>query len=93
MQRGGLEAFDVENLRRHYARTLNIWAENFEKRADEARQQVDDEKFRIWRVYLAGCAYAFTNDDVSIFQIVCRKAGRSADTLPWSRRYIYNKPL
>lgn len=91
-QRGGLEAVDVESLRRHYAHTLNLWAENFEAHADEARRLVDDEKFRIWRVYLAGCAYAFENDDVSIYQIVCRKAGRSAKTLPWSRRYMYDRP-
>ncbi|MBV8260623.1 MAG: class I SAM-dependent methyltransferase, partial [Paraburkholderia sp.] len=56
MQRGGLEAVDVESLRRHYARTLDIWAENFEAHAAKARTLVDDEKFRIWRVYLAGCA-------------------------------------
>ncbi|MDE1183135.1 cyclopropane-fatty-acyl-phospholipid synthase family protein [Paraburkholderia sp.] len=93
LQRGGLEAVDVESLRRHYAHTLDLWAENFEAHADEARKLVDDEKFRIWRVYLAGCAYAFENDDVSIYQVVCRKAGRSATTLPWSRRYIYDKPL
>ncbi|MGL1456389.1 class I SAM-dependent methyltransferase, partial [Vibrio parahaemolyticus] len=30
MQEGGLEAFDVENLRRHYARTCSLWADNFE---------------------------------------------------------------
>jgi cyclopropane-fatty-acyl-phospholipid synthase len=95
MQRGGLEAFDVENLRRHYARTLNLWADRFEQHSELAQSLVDEEKFRIWRVYLAGCAYAFTNDDVAIYQIVCRKAGRPADTLPWSRRYIYEtaKPL
>ncbi|HLX02146.1 MAG TPA: cyclopropane-fatty-acyl-phospholipid synthase family protein [Trinickia sp.] len=93
MQRGGLEAVDVESLRRHYAHTLDIWADNFEAKAEEAKKLVDDEKFRIWRVYLAGCAYAFEHDDVSLFQVVCRKAGRSATTLPWSRRYMYEKPL
>ena len=92
-QRAGLEAVDVESLRRHYARTLDIWTENFERNAEAARKLVDDEKFRIWRVYLAGCAYAFEHDDVSIFQIVCRKAGRSAKTLPWSRRYMYEHAL
>ena len=89
MQRGGIEALDIECLRRHYAHTLDIWAENFEARAEVAKKLVDDEKFRIWRVYLAGCAYAFENDDVSIYQVVCRKAGRSAQTLAWSRRYMY----
>jgi cyclopropane-fatty-acyl-phospholipid synthase len=93
MQRGGLEAIDVESLRRHYAHTLNAWADRFEANAQEAKQLVDDEHFRIWRVYLAGCAYAFENDDVSIYQVICRKAGRSAKTLPWSRRYIYDKAL
>jgi cyclopropane-fatty-acyl-phospholipid synthase len=93
MQRGGLEAFDIESLRRHYAHTLSIWTENFEVHAEEARKLVDDEKFRIWRVYLAGCAYAFEHDDVSIYQVVCRKAGQSAKTLPWSRRYMYDRPL
>ncbi|WP_233862336.1 SAM-dependent methyltransferase [Paraburkholderia adhaesiva] len=92
-QRGGLEAVDVESLRRHYAHTLDMWAANFEARAQEAKKLVEDEKFRIWRVYLAGCAYAFEHDDVSIYQIVCRKAGRSAATLPWSRRYMYERPL
>jgi cyclopropane-fatty-acyl-phospholipid synthase len=93
MQMGGLEAVDVESLRRHYAHTLDIWADNFEAKAEEAKKLVDDEKFRIWRVYLAGCAYAFEHDDVSLYQVVCRKAGRSATTLPWSRRYMYEKPL
>jgi cyclopropane-fatty-acyl-phospholipid synthase len=89
MQRGGLEVFDVENLRRHYARTCGIWAENFEDRAEEIRSLVDDRRFRIWRVYLAGCAYAFAQDWVSLYQVVCTKANRDAARLPWSRRYIY----
>ena len=95
MQRGGLEVLDVESLRRHYARTLSIWTENFELHAAQIHALVDEEKFRIWRVYLAGCAYAFENDDVSIFQVLCRKAGRSAQQIPWSRRYMYEsgKPL
>ncbi|THJ35655.1 class I SAM-dependent methyltransferase [Lampropedia aestuarii] len=91
-QRGSFEVVDVENLRRHYARTLQLWSQNFEAHAATIRQQVDEEKFRIWRVYLAGCAYAFENDDVSIYQSVLRKAGRAASTLPWSRRYMYSSP-
>lgn len=90
MQQGGLEAFDVENLRRHYAQTLCCWSDAYEANSAKLRTLVDEEKFRIWRVYLAGCAYAFENDDVAIYQIVGRKAGRAAKTLPWSRRYIYD---
>jgi cyclopropane-fatty-acyl-phospholipid synthase len=89
MQEGGLEALDVENLRRHYVRTCNTWVDNFEANADRIRQLVDPKRFRIWRVYLAGCAYAFANDWVSLNQIVCSKAGRDVSSLPWSRRHMY----
>lgn len=89
MQEGGLEAFDVENLRRHYAQTLSIWSSNFEAHAETIRQMVGEKRYRIWRVYLMGCAHAFETDDVSIYQVICRKSGRQASGLPWSRRYIY----
>jgi cyclopropane-fatty-acyl-phospholipid synthase len=89
MQIGGLEPLDVENLRRHYARTCSLWADNFEARAEEIRKAVDDKRFRIWRVYLAGCSYAFEHDWISLNQVVCGKAERRASALPWSRRYMY----
>jgi cyclopropane-fatty-acyl-phospholipid synthase len=92
MQAGGLEPFDVENLRRHYARTCGIWAENFEDHADQIRKLVDDKRFRIWRVYLAGCAYAFAQDWISLYQVACTKSNSDASTLPWSRRYMYLNP-
>jgi cyclopropane-fatty-acyl-phospholipid synthase len=90
MQEGGLEALDVENLRRHYARTCSAWADNFEANAERIKHMVDDKRFRIWRVYLAGCAYAFAEDWVSLYQVVCTKAGRDVNTLPLSRRYMYS---
>ncbi|CAN5261012.1 cyclopropane-fatty-acyl-phospholipid synthase family protein [soil metagenome] len=90
MQKAGLEVCDVESLRRHYARTLNIWAENFEAHADEARRLAGDKRFRIWRVYLAGCAKAFEEDWISIFQVLaCKSGGGVQNTLPLSREYQY----
>ncbi|MCQ7044220.1 class I SAM-dependent methyltransferase, partial [Escherichia coli] len=56
MQEGGLEAFDVENLRRHYARTCSLWADNFEANADAIHRVTDEKRYSIWRVYLAGSA-------------------------------------
>ena len=89
MQDGGLEALDVENLRRHYARTCTHWAYNFERNDDLIRSLVDDKTYRIWRVYLAGCAHAFEHDWVSLYQVLCGKAGMTSNQLPWSRRYMY----
>lgn len=89
MQEGGLESYDIENLRRHYAKTLAMWSENFEAHSSQIKELVDEKKFRIWRVYLAGCSYAFEEDDICIYQIVGRKAGLNANVYPWSRRYMY----
>jgi len=93
MQEGGLEAFDVELLRRHYAQTLRHWAENFEAHSGAIRDMVGEKKYRIWRVYLAGCAHAFDADQMSIYQVVCHKAGEASSAIPWSRRYIYDHPI
>jgi len=89
MQEGGLEALDVENLRRHYARTCAAWTDNYEANAAQIRTLTDARRFRIWQVYLAGCTYAFSQDWISLYQIVCRKAGKDPGAIPWSRRYMY----
>lgn len=89
LQEGGLEAVDVENLRRHYSRTTQLWSDAFEAQRERIRPLVDEKRWRIWRVYLAGCARAFEMDEVAIYQVLCRPAGQSAQALPWSRRWIY----
>jgi len=89
MQEGGLEAMDIENLRHHYARTCTAWAENFEANTDKIKRLTEDKRYRIWRIYLAGSAYAFMNDLISLYQVVCVKAGRNVPMLPLSRRYMY----
>ena len=89
MQQGGLEVRDVENLRRHYARTCTLWTENFENRLETIGTLTDARRLRIWHVYLAGCAYAFAHDWISLYQIVGAKAGEDPGQIPWSRRYMY----
>jgi len=92
LQQGGLEAVDVENLRRHYARTLGCWSEAFEARTERIKSLVDEKRWRIWRVYLIGCQWVFEQDQIAIFQVLCRRAGQMAQTLPWSRRWMYPNP-
>lgn len=91
IQEGGLEVLDVENLRRHYAKTCAHWTDNFEVRSNQIRQLAGDRRYRIWRIYLAGCAYAFTQDWISLYQVVCIKAGQHPARLPWSRRHMYEQ--
>ena len=91
LQAGGLEALDVESLRRHYARTTGLWSQAFEAAGEKLRAMVDERRWRIWRVYLAGCQWAFEHDEISLYQVLCRKAGRQAHGLPWSRRWMYQR--
>jgi len=91
MQLGGLEALDVECMRRHYAKTLGLWTTNFENNANSIRQLVDETTYRVWRVYLAGCAQAFAQNWVSLYQVLACKAGADEhlNTTPWTRAYMY----
>ena len=91
LQVGGLEAVDVENLRRHYQRTTQLWSEAFEAHGNPIRSLVDERRWRIWRVYLAGSAWAFEHDEVAIYQVLCRPAGLGPQGLPWTRGWMYGE--
>ena len=73
MAAAGLEAFDAEALREHYAKTLWHWTERLEANEEAARNEVGEERFRVWRIYLAGSAHAFERGWLSLWQIA---AGR-----------------
>jgi len=83
----GLEPMDVENLRRHYAMTLTHWVKRFEAAGERLKAIIGEKRWRIWRVYLAGCAYGFANNWMALHQILAIKAG--ADVLPLTRDYMY----
>ena len=86
----GLELIDAEGLREHNARTLWHWVDRLENQADAARREVGEEKFRVWRIYLAGSAHAFERGWLSIFQLLAGKPLPDG-TLPHpaTRDYMY----
>src|SRR5438105_8487357 len=69
----GLEVVDAEALREHYAKTLWNWVERLEHNADAARAEVGEEKFRVWRIYMAGSAHAFDRGWLSLWQVLAGK--------------------
>jgi len=90
MARAGLELVDAEALREHYAKTLWCWLDGLEANAAAARAEVGEEKFRVWRVYLAGSAHAFERGWLSLWQLLAGKPlpdGRLPH--PWTREYMY----
>ena len=90
MADAGLELIDAEALREHYARTLWQWVDRLESQADAARREVGEEKFRVWRIYLAGSAHAFDRGWMSIFQLLAgRPLPDGALPHPATRDYMY----
>jgi cyclopropane-fatty-acyl-phospholipid synthase len=95
MERFGLEVVDIENLRRHYALTLDAWAERFEKQWQTIHaldpRRFDERFYRVWRTYLLGCAEMFRSSTgyTHLFQIVFSKGNVSRDNYPMSRAHLY----
>jgi cyclopropane-fatty-acyl-phospholipid synthase len=98
MEKAGLEILDIENLRRHYALTLDVWAERFDKHWDRIRaldpKRFDERFRRIWRVYLYGCAEMFRapNGRTHLFQVVFSKGNVTQTSYPMGREFLYQEP-
>jgi len=95
MESCGLEIVDIENLRRHYALTLDAWTERFDRNWDKIRALNParfDERFRrVWRTYLVSCAEMFRSphSQTNLFQIVFSKGNTNKDNYPMSRAWLY----
>jgi len=70
MERAGFETLDVESLRRHYALTLHHWVRALEIKRDEAIRYSSEETYRLWRLYMAGCAYYFDEGSIGLHQVL-----------------------
>jgi cyclopropane-fatty-acyl-phospholipid synthase len=90
MSAQSLEIADVESLRIHYAKTLSQWSSALEAELDAALGLVPEKTLRIWRAYLAGCAYAFEQGWINLYQVLASKQTKSGPTaLPLTREYMY----
>ena len=78
-----LSVLDVENLRLHYAKTLEHWRSRFNGASREVAAMFDTTFVRAWDLYLAGSEVAFTTGSMQLFQVVFAR-GRS-NVVPWTR--------
>jgi cyclopropane-fatty-acyl-phospholipid synthase len=81
---------DVENLRMHYAKTLEHWLDRFEKSRQQVTAMYDSRFVRAWRLYLAGSIAAFRVGDLQLFQILF--TGSERQPLFWTRDPLYAAP-
>ena len=78
---------DVENLRLHYARTLEHWLERFEQHLDQVRGMYDECFVRAWRLYLSGSIANFTTGNLQLYQVLFSR--QQNNDVPLTRDYLY----
>ena len=71
----GFEVVDEFSFGQDYARTLQLWREDFMAQESHVLQLGFDKRFiRIWEFYLSYCEAAFTENNTDVVQYTLRKA-------------------
>jgi len=83
LEPANLTVLDVENLRLHYAETLDQWRRRFLAAAEDVRRVFGAPFERAWRLYLSGSQAAFMAGSLQLFQVVFAPA--SSNAIPWTR--------
>jgi cyclopropane-fatty-acyl-phospholipid synthase len=72
---GGFSLHEVDDLGQDYARTLQIWHDNFRARLEQVQALGFDERFiRKWTYYLGYCEAAFALRNISVVQTLHTRA-------------------
>jgi len=74
---------DVENLRLHYAKTLEHWRKRFNESARQVSSMFDETFVRAWELYLAGSQASFATGSLQLFQVLFARGTNNA--VPWTR--------
>ena len=88
-QNAGFEVRHVENLREHYALTLQQWNANLVAQWDECVAEVGVPTARVWGLYMASSRLAFERNGIELHQVLAVRpdvTGNSHVPLrPWWR--------
>ncbi|QNQ83849.1 class I SAM-dependent methyltransferase [Lactobacillus sp. PV037] len=90
IEEANLQIADMEMLRRHYQRTLEIWDKNFNNVRDKVQEMMGERFCRMWDMYLQACAASFQSGNIDVVQYLLTK-GPSGQELPMTRDYMSNK--
>ena len=83
-----MQIADIEMLRRHYQRTLEIWDMNFNAHRTQIEDMMGERFTRMWDLYLQACAASFESGNIDVIQYLMTK-GASGKNLPMTRDYMY----
>lgn len=84
-------ALHVENLRAHYAKTLEHWLARYEQSYQYVVARFGPAFARAWRLYLAGSIAAFRVGSLQLFQIVF--AGNKCASQPWTWAGLHERGI
>jgi len=87
--RAGLETFDVENLRHHYAQTCRLWLDGLNANWDKAVAEIGAPTCRVWRAYLGHSVYAFETGLCNLMQTLYAKPDHGRTEIPRSRADLF----
>lgn len=87
MEIAGFDIVDVECLRQHYYKTLKCWVENLKSNMNEAVKITNENLYRTWILYMAGCAINFQDDYISVYQVLLEKQNKGFN-MPLTRNYM-----
>ncbi len=87
----GLSTLDVENLRFHYAHTLDRWAEKYEENVEKVRRMFDEPFVRMWRLFLHASSAGFKYGTSRLYQILFSDGLNNE--LPLTRKHLYQDEL
>jgi cyclopropane-fatty-acyl-phospholipid synthase len=73
IERAALIILDIEVLRLHYAKTLQVWADRFQANREKAKTMYDERFCRMWEFYLTGARFAFLYEHHVVWQIQLAK--------------------
>lgn len=81
------ELQDYENLRFHYAMTLDEWLRRFDAHRAEVVDRYGEEFYRMWRLYLGSSASGFRYGGLQLSQFVFTKGPQTGG--PLTRAHLY----
>jgi cyclopropane-fatty-acyl-phospholipid synthase len=85
----GFSILDVENLRLHYAKTLEMWAENYEQNVEKVRELFNEAFVRRWRLFFNISIAGFKFGESRLFQILFSNGLNNS--LPTTRTHVYHE--
>jgi hypothetical protein len=63
------------------------WVANLDANSDAAEAEIGTARLRVWRLYLLGCAQAFEDGEIGVYQVLGARVGGPHE-MPLDRAHL-----